>query len=164
MKATHRANLLIDTGWICLSDRRKDHKLIMMYKLLNNIVPTYLFELCPAKINSGMCYNLRTSDDLNLSYSRTERYKSSFIISSINLWNFLPSTSPSLVIFRGNLINWHGYPVCNSVYYIGERYPAVLHTTSIVLCFVKFNLLLSKLIVFQSIVTKFCPLFVINLM
>ena len=50
MKGTHRENLLCETVWVTLKNRRKDHKLIMMYKLLNNLTPIYLSELCPIEV------------------------------------------------------------------------------------------------------------------
>ena len=45
LKGTHRDSLLKETAWITLKDRRNDHKLIMMYKIVNSLVPTYLSEL-----------------------------------------------------------------------------------------------------------------------
>jgi hypothetical protein len=79
MKGTHRENLLCETAWVTLKNRRKDHKLIMMYKLLNNLTPIYLSELCPISNNSRTNYNLRNNYNLSVPPSRTERHKKSFL-------------------------------------------------------------------------------------
>ena len=64
MKGKQRENLLCETAWVTLKNRRKDHKLIMMYKLLNNLTPIYLSELCPISNNSRTNYNLRINYNL----------------------------------------------------------------------------------------------------
>ena len=73
----------------------------MIYKLINNLVALYLSELCPKYVKSRTNYDLRANDHLIVPFSRTKRFKDSFLISSINLWNNLPESvrsSPSLVI------------------------------------------------------------------
>lgn len=131
MKGTHRENLLCETAWVTLKNRRKDHKLIMMYKLLNNTAPTYLLELCPTSNNSRTNYNLRTSCNLSIPPSRTERHKNSFLPSAIKLWNLLSPevrNCQNVAVFKKRLIKWNNYLVRNRLYYFGDRYLAVLHT------------------------------------
>ena len=131
MKGTHRENLLCETAWVTLKNRRKDHKLIMMYKLLNNLTPIYLSELCPISNNSRTNYNLRNNYNLSVPPSRTERHKKSFLPSAIRLWNLLPvevRNCQNLAVFKKRLIKWNKYPVRNRLYYFGNRYLAVLHT------------------------------------
>ena len=75
LKGTHRESLLKETAWTTLKDRRCNHKLSMMYKIVRNLAPPYLTE----------------SDNLVVLYARIERFKKTFLISSVNLWNDLPS-------------------------------------------------------------------------
>ena len=88
--------------WITLKDRRNDRKLIMMYKIVNSLVPTYLSELFLENVSSRSNRSLRANDNLIVPFARTERYKKSFLISSANLLNSLPITIrlvfPSLVL------------------------------------------------------------------
>ena len=61
LKGTNRANLLKDTAWVILKDRRSDHKLFMMFKIVYNLAPTYLLELCPEYVSSRTNYSLRAN-------------------------------------------------------------------------------------------------------
>ena len=118
IKGTSRESLLKETAWVKLRSRRSDHKLFMMFKILNNLAPPYLLELRPEHIRTKSAYTLRTHDDLCVPFARTERLQKSFAISSIKLWNNLPlnvRTSESLSHFKTNL-------------YIGNRYASILHT------------------------------------
>ena len=66
LKGTHRESLLTETAWTTLKDRRSNHKLSMMYKIVMNLAPPYLTE----------------SDNLVVLYARIERFKKTFLISS----------------------------------------------------------------------------------
>ena len=102
LKGTHRDSFLKETAWVTLKDRRNDHKLIMMYKVVNSLVPTYLSELFLENVSSRSNRSLRANDNLIVPFARTARYKKSFLISSASLWNSLPITIrlvlPSLVL------------------------------------------------------------------
>ena len=103
----------------------------MMYRLLNNLAPHYLMELCPESTSSRTSYNLRSSNNLSLPCARTERLKKSYIFSSIKLWNDLPEEvrcSTTLSRFKKNICKWSRNPERNYLYYIGDRLPAILHT------------------------------------
>ena len=67
-------------------------KLIMMFKIVNSLVPTYLSELFLENVNSRSNRSLRANDNLIVPFAKTERYKKSFLISFANLWNSLPIT------------------------------------------------------------------------
>jgi hypothetical protein len=73
LKGTHRESLLNETAWSTLKARRNDHKLFMMYKIVNNLAPPYLSELHPENVSSRSNRSLRANDNLN--FARTERYK-----------------------------------------------------------------------------------------
>ena len=114
IKGTHRESLLEETAWVRLSDRRSDHKLYMMFKIVNRLAPSYLTSLCPSTFASRTTYSLRGNDDLIIPYARTERFKKSFLISSASLWNRDIRFSSSLVQFKANVAKWHNYPVRNN--------------------------------------------------
>jgi hypothetical protein len=130
LKGTQRKNLK-ETAWFSLKERRNKLKLTMIYKLINNLVPLYLSELCPKYVKSRTNYDLRANDHLIVPFSRTKRFKDSFLISSINLWNNLPESvrsSPSLDCFKNNVIRYFDASTCNPLYYVSDRLPAIFHT------------------------------------
>ena len=66
-----------ELNWEPLSDRRKMHRLIIFYKMKNNIYPKYLST--SLKPNNNNTYNLRTIGNLRPRHSRlTNSYKSFF--------------------------------------------------------------------------------------
>ena len=42
------ADLIQESGWETLSERRRKHKLILFYNMVNGLSPTYLNVLCPS--------------------------------------------------------------------------------------------------------------------
>ena len=131
LKGTRRESLLNETGWSTLKARRNDHKLFMMYKIVNNLAPPYLSELRPDNVSSRSNRSLRANDNLIVPFARTERCKKSFYISSVNLWNSLSATirsSRSIAIFKNSVTRLHKFVAPNPLYYIGDRLPAILHT------------------------------------
>ena len=56
-KLTSIENLYTNTGWQTLGNRRNIHKLMLMYKLLYSLAPSYLYSLLPENNNAG--YTLR---------------------------------------------------------------------------------------------------------
>ena len=77
-------------SWSTLAERRTNHKLIMMYKILRDMTPTYLkndFILG----NDGV-YNLRGSNvNVMLPKPKTNFLKKRFRFSGARLWNSLPT-------------------------------------------------------------------------
>ena len=72
-------------GWPSLQSRRIEAKLVMLYKIINNVVHVDLDDdiLIPVT-----CHYTRAH--LMQPYTRVDPYKYSFIPSSIRLWNTLP--------------------------------------------------------------------------
>jgi len=81
--ATETLNFL---GWPSLQSRRTKEKLIMLYKMINNIVDVDFDEhlLIPATPYYKRCH-------LTQPYTRVDAYKYSVLPSAIKLWNTLPS-------------------------------------------------------------------------
>ena len=53
--------LLADLGWDSLQERRTKHKLVIFYKIINNLTPNYLQEFVPPLVQDGNPYRLRNS-------------------------------------------------------------------------------------------------------
>jgi hypothetical protein len=61
----------------------------MIYKLINNLIPLYLSELCLKYVEFRTNYDLRANGHLIVPFSRIKRFENSFLISCINFWNNL---------------------------------------------------------------------------
>ena len=95
--------LLQMVNWVKLDRQRLVNKSIMMYKIVNNIVPEYLSSRFVFR------YNLRDSDGtLAIPQPRTNYCKRSLSYSGVVLWNSLPLNirkSLSLNEFKSKLKN-----------------------------------------------------------
>ena len=132
MKGTHRESVLIDCGLHTLNNRRKIHKLLLLYKMVKGLAPSYLSDLCPVYVSQRTTYRLRTRNDLSLPFIRTEKAKKSFLYSTVFLWNNLSEStreSPTFVLFKTALLRERFYiPPVNRLVYLGDRYFSALHT------------------------------------
>ena len=118
------AKLYEDTRWQTLKDRRDYNMLVMVYKIKNNLAPSYLFDLLPPETREYTTYNLRNGNNIALPVTRLEAFKRSFIPYSIRLWNRLPHqirTSPSLSVFKSHLAKDKKDPYI--LYYYSSRWP-----------------------------------------
>ena len=114
-------------GWETLESRRKKHRLILFYKMVNNLTPEYLSSLIPLQQHTvNTRFNLRNIRTISF---HTHAYNSSFLPSSIRDWNALPEyiqSSESLSIFKLNLNK--NKPKANPLFNIGSRKGQILHT------------------------------------
>jgi hypothetical protein len=78
MKGTSQRKLLDELAWEELKTRRSVHKLVLFFKIVNNLVPRYLTDLLPATSQQRSGLLLRSADNLTLYPCRTERFKRSF--------------------------------------------------------------------------------------
>ena len=118
-----------EIGWVSLEDRRKEHKLILMYKMINNSSPQYLSSLVPPLVGEVSQYNLRNSRSLTLPRCRTKLYSDSFLPSTVRDWNDLPDeikALPSINRFKKAIRHTQTKPP--PYYYTGTRRLQVLHT------------------------------------
>ena len=56
--------LFADLGWESLQKRRNKHKLVIFYKILHGIAPTYLSDIVPPLIQDTTTYNLRNAGNI----------------------------------------------------------------------------------------------------
>ena len=93
-------NLNSEIGWETLDVRRKKQKLVLFYKMVNNLTPNYLTSLVPPTVSESSSYNLRNSNDIRTVNARTAQYFSSFLPSTIRAWNTLsPRTDQKLFYY-----------------------------------------------------------------
>lgn len=122
-------SLLLETGWEKLSSRRKKHKLIMLYKMQNDISPEYLSSLVPPTVGNTTTYQLRNSMNLNTIHANSQLYYKSFLPSVLRDWNDLPletRDSPSISALKHELNNSLTQPP--KFYLEGIRLGQVYHT------------------------------------
>ena len=129
-RKTKHTNLRDQLGWETLSTRRKCQKLTLFYKIIMGLVPNNLFTLIPQTVASSTPYGLRNQNDYREIPSRTVRFRKSFILSTINLWNKLgveSRTSPTLSSFKSKLKK-DNYKVANKLFLYGTSHGAINHS------------------------------------
>ena len=113
-------SLLYECGLIKLSNRRMQAKLILFYKIVQNITPDYLNSLLPNE--AGNEYNLRNSNNIKLPKITKNYFLKSFFPSTIRAWNKLADNICDVVKiehFKVNLCEIYGKPECYKPYLTG---------------------------------------------
>ena len=108
MKRTETVKVLQELGWETLKSRRTKAKLILLYKIKNNLVSSsYLLNSIPSEEVVVRQYNFRSIvPSIPNVYSRLKTRESSFFPATITLWNKLPDvlkTSYSVTVFKRKL-------------------------------------------------------------
>ena len=102
-QGTNRDKVYEELGWESLDSRRQCHRLIMFYKIVNNMTPEYLKAPIPMRIRQSS----RISRIPNLP-CRTNTFIDSFYPDCINCWNNLDleiKNSISLSVFKKKIFN-----------------------------------------------------------
>ena len=60
-----------------------------MNKIISNDFPSYLVDLLPYRVQEISNYNLRRRENFDVTFSRLCSYETSFIPSTLRLWNEL---------------------------------------------------------------------------
>ena len=122
-------NLYNEIGWETLEKRRINHKLILFYKMYNNLTPDYLSSLVLSSVNEVSHYQLRNANDVQTINARTALYFNSFLPSVIRQWTNIPDTDKyvgSVDSFKRQ-ISRNKTPV-PKYFYTGSRKLQILHT------------------------------------
>jgi hypothetical protein len=82
-KLTSIQKLYEETGWEKLLERREEHKLILLYKIVNNQAPGYLRNVLPDRVDNRHYHNTRQSANILEISSKTKFYSDYFLPSSI---------------------------------------------------------------------------------
>ena len=107
---TSNDRLPAEVNRIPLRQRRTNHTLFMIYKIIHGIAPSYLTTVLPRPRDPG--YRLRSSDNMTLPtpFARLSCVRNSFSSSSNKLWNTLDQnirSSSSYSSFRAKLLHCH---------------------------------------------------------
>ena len=122
------ADLYEETGWETLSERRRKHKLILFYKMINGLSPNYLNALVPPTVGNSSVYNLRSPNNLRTIPCRTSFYKNSFLPAATSDWTSLSDdmkSAETLTAFKYRLNL--GKPVLKQLYFYGDRKIQIIH-------------------------------------
>ena len=80
MKGTGRQRLLEELAWESLKTRRSVHKLVLFFKIVNDLTPSYLSDLLTLTTQQRSGLLLRSACNFSLFQCRTERFKKSFFL------------------------------------------------------------------------------------
>ena len=98
---TENQALLRELAWEPLAARRKNHKLIIFYKIYHKIYPWYLYNLIPPPVTHK--YPTRHQAEFQIPKTRLTKTKTSFFPSTTKLWNNLSTPNknkPSVTSFK----------------------------------------------------------------
>ena len=98
--------MLADLGWESLQTRRRKHKLVTFYKIINGIAPAYLRDTVPPLVQNTAPYRLRNADRIQNFHANTNLFNNSCFPSTIRDWNSLSDEvkqAPSLASFKFRL-------------------------------------------------------------
>ena len=122
VKGTSHEKLYEESRFCTLKERRKRHKLLMFYKMINYQCSEYLSNLVPPLVSTTNPYYRRRPYERVIPAHKTDLYANSFIPSTIQLWNTLPQTiqaNPSISLLKKYLsTNGTMVPI---YYYFGPR-------------------------------------------
>ena len=128
-RLTSITKLYDETHWETLAERRKQHKLVLFYKMANNNTPFYLSNLVPNTVGRRHDHNTRQTNNILNINTRTSLYSEYFLPSVIKLWNTLDQhikSSESISIFKRQIKSQNEkVPI---YFYVGSRLGQILHT------------------------------------
>ena len=105
-KGTSREKLYIELGWESPSSRRWSRRLILFYKIMNNLAPLYTKEPIPQPHQKN--YFLRNQGVVGWMRARTEQFQSGFYPNCLSEWNKLDPEirlAPSVAVFKKKLLS-----------------------------------------------------------
>ena len=107
----HTDALYKQLGWMKLADRINFHKCVLVYKALNNKLPSYMRSLMQyVREAHSRETRLSAKGCLSVPNVKLSLFKRSFQYSAIHKWNQLPEhirASPSLNIFKSQFLKYH---------------------------------------------------------
>ena len=94
IKLTSKELLYKESGLTPLSDRRKQHRLILFHKMVHKRAPDYLNELVPPMVSHT--YFTRNNQNLKEIKCRTSSYQNSFLPKTVRDWNLLSAETKTI--------------------------------------------------------------------
>ena len=106
VRGTSREKPFLELGLTSLYDRRRLHRLTLLYKILNDLKPQYLRRFIPNSISR--LQSTRTNREETMP-TRTLKFRYTFLPDTLNSWNHLSSfikSSTSLNVFKKRLMEF----------------------------------------------------------
>ena len=94
IKLTSKDLLYKESGLTPLSERRKQHRLILFHKMVHKRAPDYLNELVPPMVSH--IYLTRNNQNLQEIKCRTSSYQNSFLPKTVRDWNLLSAETKTI--------------------------------------------------------------------
>lgn len=128
VRGTSHAKLLVESGFCSLRERRRRHKIILFFKIINGTCPAYLSNLAPPLVSTINPYHRRRPLERLEPMCKTELYHKSFIPSTTAIWNKLPDYVKSF----NSISQIKSYlrssdTIVPPYYYRGDRREQILH-------------------------------------
>ena len=120
-------NLYEETGWPTLSERRLFHVHKLMYKMVNELAPSYLSDLLPDTVGQRVTYGLRNEAELRMPFTRTESFRRSFIPFGIRVWKNLTDEVKNLPTLEAFSAATKPKTQERRLFEAGRRLPALHH-------------------------------------
>jgi hypothetical protein len=130
--ATARCNtakLYDENKWEYMKDRRRNHRIVMFYKMVYQLTSPLLYNLLPQKIENRTAHNLRNKGNIDAPRCRIDAHMFSFLPTTIKDWNLLPTTvkeSKSINTLKRTLAKTKDRPP--PLYYLGKRHLTAHHS------------------------------------
>ena len=128
VRGTSHIKLYTESGFVTLKERRRRHKLVMYFKMVNGLVPNYIREHLPPLVASINPYHRRNPLERSVPAFKTTLYQNSFFVSTTYLWNELPDcykSTDSISVFKRLLSN--NDVLVPSYYYGNNRVSEIIH-------------------------------------
>ena len=116
--------------WPKLTNRRTSHRLVLFYKILNDLTPQYLKHLCNLIPHNTNNYQLRRNNSFLVPLIHRESFSKSYFPKTIRDWNKLPNDvkqSQCLNIFKTRIRSLYEPLVQNKLYSYGHGLSKVNH-------------------------------------
>ena len=101
-----------------LKARRDRNVLLFFFKIIHNMVPSYLQELKPDNKKSGR-YMFRTKNDFVEPDRRITKYQKSFLPFAISLWNSLDENTRKITYYESFKDTLMSNTIDNLIFYVG---------------------------------------------
>ena len=118
-------NLYKEIGMETLKIRRERNVLLFFFKIIHNMVPSYLQELKPDKKKSGR-YTFRTKNDFVEPDWRITKYQKSLLPFAISLWNRLDENTRKITNYESFKDTLMANTIDNPLFYVGSRQEQII--------------------------------------
>ena len=118
-------NLYNEIGMETLKVRQERNVLLFFFKIIHNMVPSYLQELKPDKKKSGR-YTFRTKNDFVEPDWRIAKYRKSFLPFAISLWNRLDENTRKITNYESFKDTLMTNTIDNPLFYVGSRQEQII--------------------------------------